>query len=115
MLEFTQFHVEYSRDCGYDRVDVFDGVFADPNFRIGGALCGYFNEPLYVTSSSNTLLVQMVTDHAIQRTGFTASYRIDVPELDPGGLPGYRIGKFNVYYESYNPVYKGNFIYSYTF
>ena len=54
-------------------MEVFDGVFADSNTRIA-SLCGH--DYANVTSSFNTLLVQMITDEKVERRGFTAIYRI---------------------------------------
>ncbi|CAG9862752.1 unnamed protein product [Phyllotreta striolata] len=70
-LSFAAFDVEEERGCGYDYVEVFDGL--DSSERSFGKLCGS-EIPSVIISSQGGLLVQFSTDESITRKGFDIIY-----------------------------------------
>ncbi|XP_059920240.1 suppressor of tumorigenicity 14 protein homolog [Gadus macrocephalus] len=86
-LRFTQFHVE--DDCSNDFVSIYDSLSPDSSQAITEK-CGQRppSNPLQVVSSSNILLVNLITDSSAQRPGFRAEYSL-IPISTPkscGGL-----------------------------
>ncbi|CAG5130412.1 unnamed protein product [Candidula unifasciata] len=72
-LTFTEFELESEINCYYDVVFVYDGQYdTDP---VEGKFCG-IEIPDIITSSSNYLLVQFLSDYISNRKGFSASYRL---------------------------------------
>ncbi|XP_077986149.1 uncharacterized protein LOC144440635 [Glandiceps talaboti] len=70
-LTFDAFSLEDSRRCRFDYVEIRDGGHEGSN-RIG-RYCGTDIPPV-ITSSGHLLYVRFVSDHADQRTGFSANY-----------------------------------------
>uniref|UniRef100_A0A8C4D9G2 Cubilin n=1 Tax=Dicentrarchus labrax TaxID=13489 RepID=A0A8C4D9G2_DICLA len=71
-LTFNSFELESSSNCRYDYVKVYDGD--NSNFPLVGTFCGSFI-PSYFVSTGNFLTIHFVTDSAVQRRGFNATYR----------------------------------------
>ncbi|KAJ3598041.1 hypothetical protein NHX12_001555 [Muraenolepis orangiensis] len=72
---FTSFHVE--DDCSNDFVAVYDSLSPDTSQAITEK-CGQRppTNPLQLVSSSNIILVNLITDGLIQRPGFKAQYNV---------------------------------------
>ncbi|KAI0233513.1 Cubilin [Lamellibrachia satsuma] len=82
-LKFTRFDLEASSRCTYDYVAVYDGL--DSSSLIG-QYCGSVT-PLKIVSTSNTLLVNFVTDSSVSKEGFHAAYRsVFGPNQGCGGV-----------------------------
>ncbi|KAM4601209.1 suppressor of tumorigenicity 14 protein [Polymixia lowei] len=74
-VRFAHFHVE--DDCSNDFVSIYDSLSPDESQAITEK-CGQRppTNPLEVVSSSNIMLVNLITDSAVQRTGFRAEYKV---------------------------------------
>ena len=73
VFRFTRFDLEASSRCTYDYVAVYDGPDMNSSSLIG-QYCGSVT-PLKIVSTSNTLLVNFVTDRSVSKEGFQAAYR----------------------------------------
>ncbi|KAK3892747.1 hypothetical protein Pcinc_003437 [Petrolisthes cinctipes] len=73
-LNFTEFHLEQSRTCYWDYVEVRDGGEADSPLITKA--CG-LNLPEPITSSGNQLYVLFHSDYSVAHAGFTATYQVD--------------------------------------
>uniref|UniRef100_A0A8C7CES6 ST14 transmembrane serine protease matriptase n=1 Tax=Oncorhynchus kisutch TaxID=8019 RepID=A0A8C7CES6_ONCKI len=74
-VRFVYFHIE--DDCSDDFVSIYDSLSPDESQAITHK-CGQRppSNPLEVVSSSNIMLINLVTDSAVQRPGFSAEYSI---------------------------------------
>ena len=64
--------IEAHPNCEYDSVLIYDGeTRSDP---LIGSYCGDVAPPI-IKSSSNHLLVALVSDFSVAKDGFSASYR----------------------------------------
>ncbi|RVE63598.1 hypothetical protein OJAV_G00137890 [Oryzias javanicus] len=75
-LNFRLFDLEADSQCRYDYLDVYGGHSA-----LGkklGRFCGTFR-PGNLISSSNTMMLEMVTDGETQSTGFVAFFKATQP------------------------------------
>ncbi|XP_056142349.1 suppressor of tumorigenicity 14 protein homolog [Lampris incognitus] len=74
-VRFSHFHIE--DDCSNDFVSIYDSLSPDESQAITEK-CGQRppTNPLQVVSSSNIMLINLITDSAIQRPGFRAEYNI---------------------------------------
>ena len=75
-LHFIDFHVEFSRTCQFDSVDVYEAETPDPAKRLGETMCGYHSEAKTVTSSSPVVLLEFRSDYMFERKGFNITYEI---------------------------------------
>lgn len=83
-LRFTSFQVEYHVDCNYDHLVIYDGedFSADP---LTARLCGD-TLPDQLTSSSNSMFINFVTDTSVTQEGFQATYQaVYGPTVGCGG------------------------------
>ncbi|XP_065114614.1 cubilin [Paramisgurnus dabryanus] len=101
-LSFTDFEVEMvSGNCSHDRVEILDGDNYDaPSV---GRYCGY-ELPHPVTSFSNALVVNFVSDSSVQKKGFRATYMASTSGC--GGHLFMESGAFNS--PNYPDVYPPN-------
>uniref|UniRef100_A0A8C7RSX3 ST14 transmembrane serine protease matriptase n=1 Tax=Oncorhynchus mykiss TaxID=8022 RepID=A0A8C7RSX3_ONCMY len=74
-VRFSHFHIE--DDCSDDFVSIYDSLSPDESQAITHK-CGQRppSNPLEVVSSSNIMLINLITDSAVQRPGFSAEYSI---------------------------------------
>ncbi|GFY70401.1 tolloid-like protein 1 [Trichonephila inaurata madagascariensis] len=70
-LTFQAFEVEYHDNCGYDFVEVRDGLDLHSTFL--ARLCGY-KIPEEVRSTSNHMLVRFFSDSSVLKMGFSANF-----------------------------------------
>lgn len=63
--------VEYHDNCGYDFVEVRDGL--ELHSRFLARLCGY-KPPEEVRSTSNHMLVRFFSDSSVLKMGFSATF-----------------------------------------
>ncbi|XP_071787824.1 cubilin-like isoform X2 [Asterias amurensis] len=90
-LYFTEFNVEFSTDCVYDKLDVYDGV--DDSTPVLYSLCGvYLPDPIFL--SANTAYLNFVTDTSVTFAGFDLTYTSSTVSLGCGGAVGGRTGSF---------------------
>ncbi|GFQ71232.1 tolloid-like protein 2, partial [Trichonephila clavata] len=76
-LTFQAFEVEYHDNCGYDFVEVRDGLDLHSTFL--ARLCGY-KIPEEVRSTSNHMLVRFFSDSSVLKMGFSANFVTEVDE-----------------------------------
>ncbi|KAG8183432.1 hypothetical protein JTE90_023188 [Oedothorax gibbosus] len=76
-LTFQAFEVEYHDNCGYDFVEVRDGLELHSGFL--ARLCGY-KVPEEVRSTSNHMLVRFFSDSSVLKMGFAATFVTEVDE-----------------------------------
>nr|XP_046226989.1 cubilin [Scatophagus argus] len=100
-LSFTDFELEMiSSNCSHDAVTVLDG----DNYQapLIGRYCG-FEIPHPVTSFSNSLVVNFISDHSVSRKGFRATYSASTSSC--GGDLVIESGTFNSpnYPDAYPP------------
>uniref|UniRef100_A0A3Q3VWP1 Uncharacterized protein n=1 Tax=Mola mola TaxID=94237 RepID=A0A3Q3VWP1_MOLML len=82
-VKFPFFHIE--DDCSDDFVSIYDSLSPDDSQAI--TKCGQRppSNPLEVTSSGNIMLINLITDSAVQRPGFEAKYKA-VPKSQSKGV-----------------------------
>ncbi|KGL75882.1 CUB domain-containing protein 2, partial [Tinamus guttatus] len=76
LLTFSHFDLEYHDACGYDYLQVYNGVTRDHS-NLLGTFCGHHPPPSF-TSSWHVLAVIFHSDKHVASHGFAASYRRDV-------------------------------------
>ncbi|XP_037612385.1 cubilin [Sebastes umbrosus] len=100
-LSFTDFELEMiNSNCSHDAVEILDGDnYQAPSI---GRYCG-FEIPHPVTSFSNSLVVNFVTDSSVSRKGFRATYTASTSSC--GGDLVMESGAFNSpnYPDAYPP------------
>ena len=73
MLTATSFSVEPQRNCGFDYLDIYDGMTAsDPKI---GRYCNYYNPLDTVTGTGHVLLLQFHSDGSDRYGGFTINWK----------------------------------------
>ncbi|XP_021357124.1 cubilin-like [Mizuhopecten yessoensis] len=91
-FKFTAFDLEAHSSCRYDYVDLRDG--GDLSSPLIGRYCGNV-VPEMVRTTSNTLLVNFISDFSVAGTGFTAGYRTGFGVLQGcGGILNTTSGSF---------------------
>ena len=70
-LHFIRFDVEESKDCDYDKVEIYDGNSTDA--ELISTLCGA-SLPNDIISSGNTVYVQFTSDETSNYAGFRIQY-----------------------------------------
>ncbi|XP_034427678.1 cubilin [Hippoglossus hippoglossus] len=100
-LSFTDFELEMiSSNCSHDAVEILDGDnYQAPSI---GRYCG-LEIPHPVTSFSNSLVVNFISDHSVSRKGFRATYSASTSSC--GGDLVMESGAFNSpnYPDAYPP------------
>ncbi|XP_070842448.1 cubilin [Chaetodon trifascialis] len=100
-LSFTDFELEMiSSNCSHDVVKILDGDnYQAPSI---GHYCG-FEMPYPVTSFSNSLVINFISDHSVSRKGFRATYSGSISSC--GGDLVMESGAFNSpnYPDAYPP------------
>ncbi|NXA48350.1 CDCP2 protein, partial [Nothocercus julius] len=76
LLTFSHFDLEYHDACGYDYLQVYNGVTRDHS-NLLGTFCGHHPPPSF-TSSWHVLAVIFHSDKHVASHGFAAAYRRDV-------------------------------------
>lgn len=71
MLSFRIFDLEADSQCRYDYLDVYNGLSSSAQKL--GRFCGTFR-PGSLISTSNTMMLEMVTDAETQSRGFVAFF-----------------------------------------
>ncbi|XP_066304565.1 plasminogen-like isoform X2 [Branchiostoma lanceolatum] len=71
-ITFDAFDIEDEPSCGYDYVEIFDGM--DSNAESMGRFCGS-TLPASMTSTGNSLLVVFRSDSSVTASGFKISYQ----------------------------------------
>ncbi|KAM6909565.1 procollagen C-endopeptidase enhancer b [Xenentodon cancila] len=90
MLSFRLFDLEPDPTCRYDYLDVFNG-----HSRLVqklGRFCGTFR-PGALISTSNTMMLEMVSDDANGGRGFLASFNAGKPHMEENQFCGGRLTK----------------------
>uniref|UniRef100_I3JRY1 Procollagen C-endopeptidase enhancer b n=1 Tax=Oreochromis niloticus TaxID=8128 RepID=I3JRY1_ORENI len=90
MLSFRLFDLEADPICRYDYLDVYNG-----HSRLVqklGRFCGTFR-PGALISTSNTMMLEMVTDEATGGRGFLASFNAGKPHMEENQFCGGRLTK----------------------
>uniref|UniRef100_A0A3Q2NXA3 Procollagen C-endopeptidase enhancer b n=1 Tax=Fundulus heteroclitus TaxID=8078 RepID=A0A3Q2NXA3_FUNHE len=90
MLSFRLFDMEADPTCRYDYLDVYNG-----HSRLVqklGRFCGTFR-PGALISTSNTMMLEMVSDDATGGRGFLASFNAGKPHMDEDQFCGGRLTK----------------------
>uniref|UniRef100_A0A671XF39 Cubilin n=1 Tax=Sparus aurata TaxID=8175 RepID=A0A671XF39_SPAAU len=98
-LSFTDFELEMTSNCSRDAVEILDGDnYQAPSI---GRYCGSLPHP--VTSFSNSLVVNFVSDQSVSRKGFRATYSASTSSC--GGDLVMESGAFNSpnYPDAYPP------------
>ncbi|XP_041458355.1 cubilin-like [Lytechinus variegatus] len=71
-FKFNTFDLEYHSSCVYDYVQLFDGDdFSTP---LTQPLCGATVPQGFFYSTSNTMLINMITDQSVTMAGFSGAY-----------------------------------------
>lgn len=75
LLFATKFSLEWSPECGFDALEVFDGLNRTAP-RIGHPLCGGY-DPMthYIVSSGQAMSLRLSTDGSVTKVGFSLRYR----------------------------------------
>lgn len=84
MLSFRLFDIEADPTCRYDYLDVYNG-----HSRLVqklGRFCGTFR-PGALISTSNTMMLEMVSDDATGGRGFLAYFSAGKPHVEGGDIP----------------------------
>jgi len=96
LVRFAVFDVEYWGNCMNDRLVAYNGL-STGSLELG-SFCGSFRPP-DIISTSNKMLLKLVSDTSKQGFGFYASYTAISPQLaEPGSCGGVIrgiTGKFN--------------------
>ncbi|KAF6715906.1 Procollagen C-endopeptidase enhancer 2 [Oryzias melastigma] len=90
MLSFRLFDLEADPTCRYDYLDVYNG-----HSRLVqklGRFCGTFR-PGALISTSNTMMLEMVSDDATGGRGFLASFNAGKPHMEENQFCGGRLTK----------------------
>ncbi|XP_034533088.1 procollagen C-endopeptidase enhancer b, partial [Notolabrus celidotus] len=90
MLSFRLFDMEADPTCRYDYLDVYNG-----HSRLVqklGRFCGTFR-PGALISTSNTMMLDMVTDEATGGRGFLAAFSAGKPHMEENQFCGGRLTK----------------------
>ncbi|KAM4713970.1 LOW QUALITY PROTEIN: procollagen C-endopeptidase enhancer b [Anableps anableps] len=90
MLSFRLFDMEADPTCRYDYLDVYNG-----HSRLVqklGRFCGTFR-PGALISTSNTMMLEMVSDDATGGRGFLASFNAGKPHMEEDQFCGGRLTK----------------------
>uniref|UniRef100_A0A7N8YNL2 Procollagen C-endopeptidase enhancer b n=1 Tax=Mastacembelus armatus TaxID=205130 RepID=A0A7N8YNL2_9TELE len=90
MLSFRLFDLEADPTCRYDYLDVYNG-----HSRLVqklGRFCGTFR-PGALISTSNTMMLEMVSDDATGGRGFLASFTAGKPHMEENQFCGGRLTK----------------------
>ncbi|CAK6952917.1 procollagen C-endopeptidase enhancer b [Scomber scombrus] len=90
MLSFRLFDMEADPTCRYDYLDVYNG-----HTRLVqklGRFCGTFR-PGALISTSNTMMLEMVSDDATGGRGFLASFNAGKPHMEENQFCGGRLTK----------------------
>lgn len=90
MLSFRIFDMEADSQCRYDYLDVYNGL--SNLVQKLGRFCGTFR-PGALISTSNTMMLEMVTDGETQSRGFVAYFN-GVKPYNEGRTPTFVV--FNV-------------------
>ncbi|KAK7915837.1 hypothetical protein WMY93_011598 [Mugilogobius chulae] len=89
-LTFRIFDLEAEPQCRYDYLDVFNGH--SHSLQKLGRFCGTFR-PGNLISTSNTIMLELVSDEATQGRGFVAYYSAVIPYEDEQQTCGGKITK----------------------
>lgn len=79
MLSFRMFDLEADPTCHYDYLDVYNGH--SHTVQKLGRFCGTFR-PGALISTSNTMMLEMVSDSSTGGRGFVAHYQGGKPHMD---------------------------------
>lgn len=79
MLSFRIFDMEADSQCRYDYLDVYNGL--SNMVQKLGRFCGTFR-PGALISTTNTMMLEMVTDGETQSRGFVAYFSGFKPDID---------------------------------
>ncbi|XP_051573306.1 procollagen C-endopeptidase enhancer 2-like [Myxocyprinus asiaticus] len=90
MLQFRMFDLEADPICRYDYVDVYNGH--SYTVQKLGRFCGTFR-PGALISTSNTMMVEMVSDGSTGGRGFLAYFSGGKPHVDENQFCGGRLTK----------------------
>ena len=70
-LHFNAFELEFSTNCSYDALRVYDGPTSDSPLIAN--VCG-LRKPLDIVSSASSVLLQFISDQAVGGIGYNVSY-----------------------------------------
>ena len=74
-LKIERFEVEYSTDCSYDSLQVYDGKNSTSQILLGKKLCGTAEYiPDIFRSTGNNLYLEFRSDHSRIEPGFKISF-----------------------------------------
>ncbi|KAJ6654877.1 hypothetical protein lerEdw1_006348 [Lerista edwardsae] len=91
MLSFRVFDLEPDPVCRYDRLDVYNGHVAAEGQRLG-RFCGTFR-PGAVLSTSNRMMLQMVSDEGAGGRGFLVWFSGGLPHVNDHQFCGGKLEK----------------------
>lgn len=83
MLSFRLFDIEADPTCRYDYLDVFNGH--SRSVQKLGRFCGTFR-PGALISTSNTMMLELVSDDATGGRGFLAAFHAGKPHMEGVGM-----------------------------
>ncbi|XP_037530743.1 procollagen C-endopeptidase enhancer 2 [Nematolebias whitei] len=90
MLSFRLFDIEADPTCRYDYLDVFNGH--SRSVQKLGRFCGTFR-PGALISTSNTMMLELVSDDATGGRGFLAAFHAGKPHMEETQFCGGRLTK----------------------
>ncbi|XP_052315252.1 procollagen C-endopeptidase enhancer b isoform X1 [Oncorhynchus keta] len=90
MLSFRMFDLEADPTCRYDYLDVYNGH--SHTMQKLGRFCGTFR-PGALISTSNTMMLEMVSDSSTGGRGFAAHYQGGKPHVEENQFCGGRLTK----------------------
>ncbi|XP_013880002.1 procollagen C-endopeptidase enhancer 2 [Austrofundulus limnaeus] len=90
MLSFRLFDLEADPTCRYDYLDVFNGH--SRSVQKLGRFCGTFR-PGALISTSNTMMLELVSDEATGGRGFLAAFNAGKPHMEENQFCGGRLTK----------------------
>lgn len=86
MLTFYSMDLEKSSDCGYDKLEVFDGK--SNSSKLAEKLCGQGKPNLQFIGSNKEIYVQFKSDYSVNGKGFKIGYKTIKLDKSCGFRPG---------------------------
>lgn len=102
-LSFRIFDLEADSQCRYDYLDVYNGQ--SNLVQKLGRFCGTFR-PGSLISTTNTMMLEMVTDGETQGRGFVAYYSGAEPYVDGNVVTVTRVSLLNLCFIMYTNISK---------
>ncbi|WKY03605.1 hypothetical protein Q1695_004951 [Nippostrongylus brasiliensis] len=80
-VEIVYFHLEQHKDCIYDRVVFWETSESGAPLA---SICGSITKRQIVTKKSNQMVIRLLSDNSVQKTGFELSFVRELDECTSG-------------------------------